>query len=150
LHKPSIKKIFICNAVCKREGKEFVYTDSTYYFYHGTALTLLTLFSEISLPACEINAYGDFLQALGQRATVDYMQKRHKEGNSLVEIRRKIFLRLKGTALNVILLNNSKFYHVGTTEEYLFHFTADSCLRAELGLLSAAFSVCDLENIREH
>uniref|UniRef100_A0A8C1JRT9 Fucose-1-phosphate guanylyltransferase n=1 Tax=Cyprinus carpio TaxID=7962 RepID=A0A8C1JRT9_CYPCA len=136
-----LEPIFICNAVCKREGKEFVYTDSTYYFYHGTALTLLTLFSEISLPACEINAYGDFLQALGQRATVDYMQKRHKEGNSLVEIRRKIFLRLKGTALNVILLNNSKFYHVGTTEEYLFHFTADPCLRAELGLLSAAFSV---------
>uniref|UniRef100_A0A671Q5T1 Fucose-1-phosphate guanylyltransferase n=1 Tax=Sinocyclocheilus anshuiensis TaxID=1608454 RepID=A0A671Q5T1_9TELE len=137
LHKPSIEKMFKCNTVCKREGEEFVYTDSIYYFDYGTAMTLLTLFSEISPLTCEIDAYGDFLQENTANVT--------KKENGLVEIRRKIFHRLKGTALSVILLNNSKFYHVGTTEEYLFHFTADPCLRAELGLLSAAFSVCDLE-----
>ncbi|XP_052419874.1 fucose-1-phosphate guanylyltransferase [Carassius gibelio] len=148
LHKPSIEKMFKCNAVCEREGEEFVYTDSTYYFDYGTAMTLLTLFREISPLTCEIDAYGDFLQALGRRATVDYTENTANvttKESGLVEIRRKIFHRLKGTPLNVILLNNSKFYHVGTTEEYLFHFSTDPCLRAELGLLSAAFSVCDLE-----
>lgn len=148
LHKPNIEKMRKCNAVCKREGEEFVYTDSTYYVDYGTAMTLLTLLSEIGPLTCEIDAYGDFLQALGQKATVDYTENTAnvtKKEQGLVEIRRKIFRRLKGTALNVILLNNSKFYHVGTTEEYLFHFTADPCLRAELSLLSAAFSVCDLE-----
>ncbi len=148
LHKPSVEKMLKYNAICKREEEEFVYTDSTYYFDYETAMTLLTLFSEISPLTCEIDAYGDFLQALGQRATVDYTENTTnvtKKENGLIEIRRTIFHRLKGTALNVILLNNSKFYHVGTTEEYLFHFTADPCLRAELGLLSAAFSVCDLK-----
>ncbi|CAM4717735.1 unnamed protein product [Leuciscus chuanchicus] len=152
LHKPNIEKMRICNAVCKREGEEFVYTDSTYYVDYGTAMTLLTLLSEISPLTCEIDAYGDFLQALGRNATVDYTENTAnvtKKEKGLVEIRRKIFRRLKGTALNVILLNNSKFYHVGTTEEYLFHFTADPCLREELGLLSAAFSVCDLEPLEE-
>ncbi|XP_067250751.1 fucose-1-phosphate guanylyltransferase isoform X2 [Chanodichthys erythropterus] len=148
LHKPNIEKMRKCNAVCEREGEEFVYTDSTYYVDYGTAMRLLTLLSEIEPLTCEIDAYGDFLQALGQRATVDYTENTAnvtKKEKGLIEIRRKIFRRLKGTALNVILLNNSKFYHVGTTEEYLFHFTADPCLRAELGLLSAAFSMCDLE-----
>ncbi|XP_051964663.1 fucose-1-phosphate guanylyltransferase-like [Xyrauchen texanus] len=148
LHKPSIEKMHKCNAVSKREGEEFVYTDSTYYVDYGTAQTLLTLLSEISPLTCEIDAYGDFLQALGRGATVDYTENTSnvtKKDSSLVEIRRKIFHRLKGTDLNVILLNNSKFYHVGTTEEYLFHFTADPCLKTELGLLTAAFSISHMD-----
>lgn len=145
LHKPSIEKMHKFKAVCKRDGQELVYTDSTYYVDYGTAKTLLTLLSEIVPLTCEIDAYGDFLQALGRLATVDYTENIAnvtKKENSLVEVRKKIFHRLKGTELNVILLNNSKFYHLGTTEEYLFHFTSDPCLRTELGLLSSAFSNC--------
>nr|XP_055023690.1 fucose-1-phosphate guanylyltransferase [Misgurnus anguillicaudatus] len=145
LHKPSIEKMHKFKAVCKRDGQEFVYTDSTYYVDYGTAKTLLTLLSEIVPLKCEIDAYGDFLQALGRLATVDYTENIvnvTKKENSLVEVRKKIFHRLKGTELNVILLNNSKFYHLGTTEEYLFHFTSDPSLRTELGLLSSAFSTC--------
>lgn len=149
LHKPSVEKMRKSNAVCIRDGEEFVYTDSTYYFDYSTVKTLLTLLSEIVPLTCEIDAYGDFLQALGPLATVDYTENTAnitKEENNHVEVRQKIFHRLKGTELNVILLNNSKFYHVGTTEEYMFHFTTDPCLRAELGLLSAAFSVCSSES----
>ncbi|XP_065102772.1 fucose-1-phosphate guanylyltransferase [Paramisgurnus dabryanus] len=145
LHKPSIEKMHKFKAVCKRDGQELVYTDSTYYVDYGTAKTLLTLLSEIVPLMCEIDAYGDFLQALGRLATVDYTENIAnvtKKENSLVEVRKKIFHCLKGTELNVILLNNSKFYHLGTTEEYLFHFTSDPCLRTELGLLSSAFSNC--------
>ncbi|TRY83209.1 hypothetical protein DNTS_014144 [Danionella cerebrum] len=148
LHKPTIEKMRKCNAVFERDEKEFVCTDSTYYVDYGTALKLLSFFREINPLMCEIDAYGDFLQALGKRATVDYTTNTAnvtKKEKGLVEIRRKIFHCLKGTDLNVILLNNSKFYHVGTTEEYLFHFTADPCLRAELSLLSSAFSRCNLE-----
>lgn len=149
LHKPSIDKMRKSNAVCRRNGEEFVYTDSTYYLDYATAKTMLTLLSEIIPLTCEIDAYGDFLQALGPLATVDYTENTSnvtKKENGHVEVRQKIFHRLKGTELNVILLNNSKFYHVGTTEEYLFHFTTDPCLRAELGLLSAAFSICSTES----
>lgn len=145
LHKPSSEKMRRSNALCLRNGEEFVYTDSTYYFDYSTATTLLTLLSEIVPLTCEIDAYGDFLQALGPLATLDYTKNTAnvtKKENGHVKVRQKIFHHLKGTELNVILLNNSKFYHVGTTEEYLYHFTTDPCLRAELGLLSTAFSLC--------
>ncbi len=156
LHKPSIDEMRRSGAVCKRQSgcfslsdTEFVYTDSTYYVDFDTAKSLLNLLKELGPLDCEIDAYGDFLQALGPKATIDYTSNTAnvtKEESSLVEIRQKIFHLLKGTPLNVILLNNSKFYHIGTTSEYLFHLTEDVMLRSELGLLSSAFSVNLSEN----
>ncbi|XP_042808138.1 fucose-1-phosphate guanylyltransferase isoform X3 [Panthera leo] len=93
---------------------------------------------------CEIDAYGDFLQALGPGATVEYTRNTSnvtKEEAELTDIRQRIFHLLKGTSLNVVVLNKSKFYHIGTTEEYLFHFTSESSLKSELGLQSIAFSI---------
>lgn len=156
LHKPSIDKMQDCGAVFKKHSgcfslcdTEFVYTDSTYYVDFDTVKSLLNLLKELGTLHCEIDAYGDFLQALGPKATIDYTNNTAnvtKEERGLVEIRQKIFHRLKGTPLNVILLNNSKFYHIGTTSEYLFHLTEDMALRRELGLLSSAFSTHINEN----
>ncbi|XP_070764999.1 fucose-1-phosphate guanylyltransferase [Enoplosus armatus] len=156
LHKPSIDEMRDSGAVCKRQSScfslsdaEFVYTDSTYYVDFDTAKSLLNLLKELGHLDCEVDAYGDFLQALGSKATIDYTSNTAnvtKEESSLVEIRQKIFHLLKGTPLNVILLNNSKFYHIGSTTEYLFHLTADAALRNELGLLSSAFSLHMNEN----
>lgn len=150
LHKPSIDKMRGCGAVLKRQSgyfslseTEFVYTDSTYYVDFDTAKSLLNLLKELGTLHCEIDAYGDFLQALGPEATIDYTSNTAnvtKEERGLVEIRQKVFHLLKGTPLNVILLNNSKFYHLGTTSEYLCHLTEDVALRRELGLQSFAFS----------
>ncbi|KAM9831911.1 LOW QUALITY PROTEIN: fucose-1-phosphate guanylyltransferase [Neosynchiropus ocellatus] len=151
LHKPSVEKMKEAGAVCKRQSRssllseaEFVYTDSTYYMDLETAQRLVYLLTQIEPLECEIDAYGDFLQALGPDATVDYTRNTAnvmKEEKTLVDLRQKIFYHLKGTPLNVILLNTSKFYHIGTTIEYLFHLTEDEALRSELGLLSSAFSV---------
>ncbi|XP_056234896.1 serine/threonine-protein kinase TNNI3K isoform X1 [Seriola aureovittata] len=152
LHKPSIKNMHDCGAVCKRQSgcfSEFVYTDSTYYVDFETVKTLLNLLKELEPLQCEIDAYGDFLQALGPKATIEYTSNTAnvtKEERGLVEIRQKIFHHLQGTPLNVILLNNSKFYHIGTTSEYLFHLTEDVALRSELGLLSSPFSIHMNEN----
>uniref|UniRef100_A0A672I4I9 Fucose-1-phosphate guanylyltransferase n=1 Tax=Salarias fasciatus TaxID=181472 RepID=A0A672I4I9_SALFA len=154
LHKPSIDEMKDTGAVCKRESielpdTEFVYTDSTYYVDFDTAICLLNLLKELGTLDCEIDAYGDFLQALGPQATIDYTDNTAnvtKQENSLVHVRQKIFHLLKGTPLNVILLNNSRFYHIGTTSEYLFHLTQDEALRSQLGLLSSAFSVCQTNN----
>ncbi|XP_028259246.1 fucose-1-phosphate guanylyltransferase [Parambassis ranga] len=151
LHKPSVDQMRDCGAVCKRHSgllsvsdSEFVYTDSTYYVHFDTVRSLLNLLKELGPLDCEIDAYGDFLQALGPKATIDYTKNTAnvtKEESSLVKVRQKIFHLLKGTLLNVILLNTSKFYHIGTTSEYLFHLTQDVALRSELGLLSFAFSL---------
>lgn len=151
LHKPSIDTMRGSGAVCKRQSgcsffpdTEFVYTDSTYYVDFDTGMSLLNLLKELGPLSCEIDAYGDFLQALGSKATIDYTSNTAnvtKVESILVEIRKKIFQILKGTPLNVIVLNNSKFYHIGTTSEYLFHLTEDMVLRSELGFQSSAFSL---------
>ncbi|CAL8307714.1 unnamed protein product [Lota lota] len=150
LHKPSIATMLDTGAVCKKCGDcisltddTFVYTDSTYYVCYTTVLLLLSLLKDITPLRCEVDAYGDFLQALGPKATAAYTHDGanvHKREDSLVEVRQKIFRRLSGAPLNVILLNNSKFYHIGSTAEYLFHLTQDPALRSELGLVSSAFS----------
>ncbi|XP_024114555.1 fucose-1-phosphate guanylyltransferase [Oryzias melastigma] len=151
LHKPSIRKMQDSGAVCERKSAalpvseaEFVYTDSAYYVDFDTADVLLKLLEELEPLSCEIDAYGDFLQALGPEATVEYTSNTANvttEEAGLVGVRQKIFSRLQGTPLNAILLNNSKFYHIGTTSELLFHLTKDEELRSQLGLLSSAFSV---------
>ncbi|NXK53461.1 FPGT guanylyltransferase, partial [Chauna torquata] len=160
LHKPDIETMRKCGAVCTRRNcsqlcssgdpsdsemdSECVYTDSIFYIDHSIAKQLLTFYKHMDTLCCEIDAYGDFLQALGPGATQDYTKNTGnvtKEESQLVEVRQKLYSLLKGTSLNVIVLNNSKFYHIGTTQEYLFHFTSDSKLKFELNLLSEAFSI---------
>ncbi|KAM9619145.1 fucose-1-phosphate guanylyltransferase isoform 1-T1 [Morphnus guianensis] len=160
LHKPDIETMRQCGAVCVRGNcsqpsssgdhndsemdSECVYTDSIFYIDHSIAKQLLTFYKQMGTLCCEIDAYGDFLQALGPGATQDYTKNTSNvttEESQLVEVRQKLYSLLKGTALNVIVLNNSKFYHIGTTQEYLFHFTSDSKLKFELDLLSVAFSI---------
>uniref|UniRef100_A0A8C3WBB6 Fucose-1-phosphate guanylyltransferase n=1 Tax=Catagonus wagneri TaxID=51154 RepID=A0A8C3WBB6_9CETA len=156
LHKPSIEKMYQFDAVFRRQDfgggdtpslkldPEYVYTDSLFYMDHKTAKKLLAFYEKIGTLNCEIDAYGDFLQALGPGATVEYTRNTSdvtKEESELIDTRQRIFHLLKGTSLNVIVLNNSKFYHIGTTKEYLFHFTSDSSLKPELGLQSIAFSI---------
>ncbi|NXE25289.1 FPGT guanylyltransferase, partial [Ardeotis kori] len=160
LHKPDVETMRQCGAVRVRGngsqpssagdhgasavGSECVYTDSIFYIDHSIAKQLLTFYKQMGTLCCEIDAYGDFLQALGPGATQDYTENTSnvtKEAAQLVEVRQKLYSLLKGAALNVIVLNNSQFYHVGTTQECLFHFTSDSELKFELDLLPVAFSV---------
>lgn len=161
LHKPSIEKMHQFRAVYRhrnfsqqhfaggdfsslKSDLEYVYTDSLFYIDCKSAKKLLAFYEKIGTLNCEIDAYGDFLQALGPGATIEYTRNTSnvtKEESELVDMREKIFHLLKGTSLNVVVLNSSKFYHIGTTEEYLFHFTSDSSLKSELGLQSIAFSI---------
>ncbi|XP_051653540.1 fucose-1-phosphate guanylyltransferase [Manacus candei] len=156
LHKPDMEMMRQSGAVCVRGhcssgnhgdsgmASECVYTDSIFYMDHLTAKQLLMFYKQMGTLCYEIDAYGDFLQALGPGATPDYtknMSNVTKEDLGLVEVRQQLYSLLQGTALNVIVLNNSQFYHIGTTQEYLFHFTAESKLRFELDLLPVAFSI---------
>ncbi|XP_063262907.1 fucose-1-phosphate guanylyltransferase isoform X2 [Prinia subflava] len=160
LHKPDVETMQQSGAVCVRErcpqlscpgsrgaagvASECVYTDSVFYMDHGTARRLLGFYKQMGTLCCEIDAYGDFLQALGPGATPDYTKNTSnvsREDSGLVGVRQQLYSLLQGTPLNVIVLNNSQFYHIGTTQEYLFHFTAESKLRFELDLQPVAFSI---------
>ncbi|XP_041064724.1 fucose-1-phosphate guanylyltransferase isoform X2 [Carcharodon carcharias] len=158
LHKPSVEVMQVMGAVCRaaqgpgsggNTNKEvnFVYTDSVYYFDRPTAKRLLAILGEIGTLSCEIDAYGDFLQALGPGSTADYTRNTanvSQEEEQLVAVRQKIFSCLQGTPLNVAMLNNSKFYHLGTAQEYLHHLTANVTLRAQLGMLSDSSGIGQL------
>ncbi|XP_005532834.1 PREDICTED: fucose-1-phosphate guanylyltransferase [Pseudopodoces humilis] len=160
LHKPDVETMQQSGAVCVRRdhpqlsspgsrgdsgtAPECVYTDSVFYMDHSTAKQLLLFYKQMGTLCCEIDAYGDFLQALGPGATLDYTKNTSnvsKEDSGLVGVRQQLYSLLQGTSLNVIVLNNSQFYHIGTTQEYLFHFTDESKLRFELDLQPVAFSI---------
>ena len=118
--------VFLC------DEQEFVYTDSVFFVDWRTAKNLYDFSQEIQPIDCEIDAYGDFLQALGPEASADYTKNVAnvtKETSSLISKRKKIFEFLKGTQLNVLLLNESKFYHLGTTMECIHHFCNDKVFR---------------------
>ncbi|KAG1673996.1 Fucose-1-phosphate guanylyltransferase [Nymphon striatum] len=75
LQKPSIQKMYENGAVIKDEkGSEFVYTDSCFFFDSGVAKDLVAFYKNHSPLKCEIDAYGDFLTALGGRATDDHIE----------------------------------------------------------------------------
>ncbi|XP_068963418.1 fucose-1-phosphate guanylyltransferase [Petaurus breviceps papuanus] len=161
LHKPSLEEMYQSGAVgikgtsspknlavgdlrTPNSHSDFVYTDSLFYMDHNSARKLLAFYQQLGTLTCEIDAYGDFLQALGPGATAEYTKNTAnvtREESELVEVREKIFHLLQGTPFNIVVLNNSKFYHIGTAQEYLCHFTSDSTLKSELGLLSKAVSI---------
>ena len=118
--------VFLC------DEQEYVYTDSVFFVDWRTAKNLYDFSKQIQPIDCEIDAYGDFLQALGPEASADYTKNVAnvtKETSSLISKRKKIFEFLKGTQLNVLLLNESKFYHLGTTMECIHHFCDDKVFR---------------------
>lgn len=138
-HKPSIPKMKELGADIP--GSELVYTDSAYYFDRATSLLLQSFYAEHAPLTSEIDAYGDFLQALGPEATDEYTRDDKNviaADDGLASLRLKLFHHLKNTPLNVILCNVSKFYHIGTIPEYLFHYCTDKFFREETSALHAA------------
>ena len=118
--------------VFTQDEHEFVYTDSVYYMSWSTAKGLHDFAEEMKPIDCEIDAYGDFLQALGPQASGAYTRNVAnvtRETKSLVDKRTRIFNFLQGTPLHVLVLNESKFYHIGTTAEYIHHLCIDPIFR---------------------
>lgn len=132
LHKPSKELMRSSGAVFMKDKEEFIYSDSAYYMDIPTALLLLEWYKRRGGVQCEIDAYGDFLQALGPEADSEYCKNTRNVTialPSLVETREEIFNVLRNTQLNVLMLNKSKFYHIGTTKEYIEHFCQDKFFR---------------------
>lgn len=140
LHKPSVATM---QAEGAPTGEDEVYTDSAFYFDRATGKSLLAFFVENKPLTCEVDAYGDFLQALGPNATADYTGNSANvisETDDLAVTRLKLYNHLKGSRLNVVLCNWSKFYHIGTLPEYLHHYTSDPIFKRELGCSNRTFS----------
>ncbi|ESP00099.1 hypothetical protein LOTGIDRAFT_112785, partial [Lottia gigantea] len=154
LQKPSDERMLEASAIfaesgvhtfadgCTVNGK-CVYTDSSFFFGADVVRKLLELKKELGVLTCEIDAYGDFLQALGPRANdkyITYNSNISEITQNLTECRLKVFEKLKGTDIHILIMNASKFNHIGTTKEYLEHFCEDEIFRKEVAIESDVFN----------
>ncbi|XP_053398738.1 fucose-1-phosphate guanylyltransferase-like [Mercenaria mercenaria] len=125
------------------EGKA-AYTDSSFFFAHDVSKKLLAFAEENGPLSCEIDAYGDFLQALGPRATSDYINNTSNVSTvtpGLYETRKKVFNLLNKSNITLLVMNCSKFIHIGTTKEYIEYFCCDDTFQAEMGLEKDVFNL---------
>ena len=132
LHKPTKELMRSSGAAFTHNGEEYIYSDSAYFMDYDTSKILLDWYRQHGPLDCEIDAYGDFLQALGPEGTIDYCKNVRNVTlvtENLVKTREEIFNLLRNCPLNVLMLNKSKFYHIGTTLEYLHHFCEDTVYR---------------------
>lgn len=141
LHKPSIEKMQDMGAPVAALDNQ-VYTDSAYYCNRATSKMLQSFYEENYPLQVEIDAYGDFLQALGPESSEEYTRDDKNvisSDDGLAAMRLKLYHYLKDIPLNVILCNVSKFYHIGTIPEYAFHYCADQDFKSEMGCAMEAF-----------
>nr|XP_039250316.1 fucose-1-phosphate guanylyltransferase-like [Styela clava] len=150
LHKPSFKLMESTKncVIFKDEKDSWVTTDSAFFISPKVAKLLLHFYETNAPLSCEIDAYGDFLQALGKESSSDYIHNNKnvcEETDSLVQTRQKIYDLLHIVPLYAITLfpkpkNESSsllgsiFYHFGTVKEYRDNFTVDKNFRSMLGV----------------
>jgi len=155
LQKPSIDTMRRKAAVViqANSSEETVYTDSLYYFDHSFARRLLEFYkAEVPLK-CEIDGYGDYMQPLGENATPDFTSDTRNVSSVneyLVPTRLRLYRHLKGSPFNVVVMNASRFFHLGTTREYLHNFCGDDDLAKCTGFQQNTFSDFDADNFISH
>ncbi|XP_066286744.1 fucose-1-phosphate guanylyltransferase-like isoform X3 [Branchiostoma lanceolatum] len=161
IHKPTVEEMRAKGAILPQEASKLflqhtnntepiVYTDSAFYFDHQTGNKLLDFYKKNKPLNCELEAYGDFLRPLGPNATDEYVNIAANVCEATAELaptKTKLFELLKGLPLHVVLLNNSRFYHLGTTAEYLDHLCCNTAFQSELGLSPKVLTaILDKEN----
>merc|ERR1719232_55463 len=143
LQKPSVDLMRERGAVqMGDDGSETVYSDSAFWFHSPTTNKLVQLYQDLGTIDAEVCIYGDFLTCLGQRKDKYYLDKLYKADNIKkdVVLKRKINEKVGDTDLSVLSLHQSKFYHLGTTQEYLHGLTNDKYLKMELNLANVVSS----------
>ncbi|KAG0265356.1 hypothetical protein BG011_004901 [Mortierella polycephala] len=123
LHKPSLE--------IKQNA---VYTDSCYYFDPETAIILANIYPTLH-PECDLEAWADILffqdsdSGSGSSQDSDAISSDpHHQGRQIM----KRVLQETGISLDVMVLNASKFYHLGTMQEFLTGVCTDTAFMSEL------------------
>ncbi|RIA79936.1 L-fucokinase [Glomus cerebriforme] len=134
LHKPSIETMKNHNEIIHLDnnGNEFVYTDSTYFFDYNTIKIILKILDEIQPLTYELEAWSDFLETkFKSRYKTQEMTPLEKAQLTII----KELYSSNNRELNVLVLNNSKFYHMGTMFEYM-DVNVNPQFKHELGIVS--------------
>lgn len=125
LQKPSIEKMRQLDIVLSKNDKEYVHTDSVFYFSHDITRALLRFhdehFESVISNQIEIDAYRDFLQPLGTQPLTlgeflssvkkDYLTEAEKD------LLGKVYQAFLGRRAKILALTDSDFFHLGTISE---------------------------------
>uniref|UniRef100_A0A6B0VDN4 Putative fucose-1-phosphate guanyltransferase n=1 Tax=Ixodes ricinus TaxID=34613 RepID=A0A6B0VDN4_IXORI len=116
----------------KEDGscEEIAFTDSAFFFDSSVICRMLRFYEKAKPLSYEIDAYGDFLKALGT--------KTRDAGNvdtpdACGDTKPSIQDALRSSDLRVIVLPSSRFYHLGTTLEYIENLCTSKTFERELG-----------------
>ena len=136
--KPSIQRMRDLGMVMidLKQGNEFVFTDSAFYFSHERITLNLIQFYELNFEKIvtnkmEIDAYRDFLQPLGTNpiSKSDYLKSTGVNFEDETKGQLKIYESLHDLFSNrdstIILCKNSDFYHLGTVNELMDFYLND-------------------------
>lgn len=136
LQKPSVDLMRARGAVVKTDDEEKVYSDSAFWFHTQTTNKLIELYKEIGPLDVEMCIYGDLLTCLGEREDKHYINKLYSADEQMkdIKIKKQVYEKVGKTDFTILSLHQSKFYHLGTTQEYLHGLTSDKYLRIELNL----------------
>jgi len=135
LQKPTVDLMRARGAVIKTELEEKVYSDSAFWFNTPTTNKLIEMYKEIGPLDGEMCIYGDLLTCLGEREDKHYISKLYSDEETKdAKIKKQVYEKVGHTDLSILSLHESKFYHLGTTQEYLHGLTNDKYLRMELNL----------------
>lgn len=119
LQKPTEKLMRDKGAIFEIEeggsNKEFAYTDSAFFFDCSVVDKLIKFYAQIKPVTQEIDAYRDFLQLLGSRSRSCASQANKGGAGDHVGVQQI----LQDCELHVVVLPLSRFYHLGTMQEYI-------------------------------
>ncbi|CAN7945774.1 unnamed protein product [Ixodes hexagonus] len=116
----------------KEDGsyEEIAFTDSAFFFDSSVMHQMLRFYEQVKPLSYEIDAYGDFLKALGLRSKdVGDINALGGCGDTKLCIQDV----LRNSDLRVIVLPLSRFYHLGTTLEYVENLCSSDTFKSELG-----------------
>ena len=123
LQKPSVELMRERGAVTRAadSGEETVYSDSAFWVGAASCAQLLQLYEELGGQlGGELCIYGDFLTVLGSGRHKHHVSELYRHAapqpDPVTAVRRALHARLGDTALAVLSLHQSKFYHLGTTQ----------------------------------
>ncbi|KAI8605290.1 L-fucokinase-domain-containing protein [Dissophora ornata] len=149
LHKPSLDMMQSTpNVVYPSSTKQMadeVYTDSCYYFDPETVSVMARTYRMLPRE-CDLEAWADILN-LQDSSLPTYTSNSntdpHLEGRQIVQQA----LQESGVSLEVMVLNASKFYHLGTMEEFVAGVCTDSAFMSELNISNDFVGIARVESL---
>ncbi|KAF9140521.1 hypothetical protein BGX30_006410 [Mortierella sp. GBA39] len=150
LHKLSLDemrrtpKLIYNNSSASEGQEEEVYTDSCYYFDPHTAALMANVYPRLS-PECDLEAWADVL------SFQDSCPSNYETGTNIRAITQqplKQELRDANVQLDVMVLNASKFYHLGTMQEFIFATCTDRAFMSELNIRNSTPGVAIISALK--